>query len=242
MSAEQNRQPAGVPTGGQFATTTRPETGVALAGPSRKAVVGVNALAELDTYGVEALPSWPQELPAPSVSYAWDEDGLLETTVTTGSDSFSVFGTPTSPSCSLEDMPEEFEHIPAGAREQAAVYAYQLHDNVHSLTQQVEYAAHTPDVRATVLSLATGGDGHLEQVHDATDPRWVSPTDQGAARAETNLKAWFGTREVDETTLQDTITDLLHLARAKGITPAQFGGIFHRAQGVFRDELEHPEL
>lgn len=89
--------------------------------------------------------------------------------------------------------------------------------------------------------MATGGDGHRPVPDGPSDPAWVAPTDKAATRAEANLKAWFGTRDIDETTLQDTMTDLLHLARVKGITAAKFGGIFHRAQGIYRDELENPE-
>lgn len=202
--------------------------------------MGISALVDLDPYGVEDLPTWPGALPEPRVSYAWDEDGLLETTVTTGSDSFCVFGTPTSPVCSLEDLADEFEHIPQPVREQAADWAYQMHQNVHSLVGQVEYAAHTPSVRQTVLSLAAGGDGHVHPPAHGS-PGWVAPAVLAVTRAETNLKAWFGTREVDEATIQDALTDLRHLAQAHGITQAAFEDLFQRAQDMARDEVDHPE-
>lgn len=240
MSAEQPRQPAGVPTGGQFATSTRTETGLALA-PERTAVVGVNALAELNTFGVEPLPQWPAELPEPTVSYAWDNDGLLETTMDSGGHHIIVFGPPSDPQLTIDELPEEFEDIPEDVKEKVRAYGARLHDNIHTLTNQAIYPLHTNELRDAVLSLATGGDGQPHIPDGPQDPAWVPPTERAAARAETNLKAWFGTREVDETTLQDTLTDLLHLARAKGISPAEFGSIFHRAQGIYRDELANPE-
>ncbi len=203
--------------------------------------MGISALVDLDPYGVEDLPTWPGTLPEPRVSYAWDEDGLLETTVTTGSDSFCVFGTPRDPACSLEDMADEFEHIPQPVREQAADWAYQMHQNVHSLVGQVEYAAHTPSIQQAVVSLAAGGDGQVQEPA-AGSPGWVAPAVKAASRAETNLKAWFGTRDVDETTIQDVLTDLLHMARSRGITPADLEDVFQRAQAVARDEVERPEL
>lgn len=241
MSIDQPRQPAGVPVGGQFAATNRPEAGVSLT-PERQVLVGVNALAELNTFGVEPLPEWPAELAAPSgVSYAWDDDGLLEVTIDTASDSFVVWGTPTDPQCNVDELPEEFEHLDDSVKAKVVAYGVRLHDNIHTLVNQATYPMHTEQVRAAVVSLATGGDGAPHIPDGPEDPAWVPPTEKAAARAETNLKAWFGTSKVDETTLQDALTDLLHLARAKGISPTQFGGIFHRAQGIFRDELENPE-
>lgn len=240
MSADQARQPAGVPTGGQFATGARPEAGLALA-PERHATVRVTAVAELSTFGVEPLPVWPAQLPEPSVSYAWDDDGLLETTMVTGGHSIIVFGTPSDPQLTIDELPEEFKGIPEDVKEPLRAYGARLHDNIHTLTNQATYPLHTDELRAAVLSLASGGDGRPHIVDDPQEQGFVAPTDRGARRAEAGLKAWFATTQVDESTLQDAMTDLLHLARAKGITPAQFGGILNRAQGMYRDELENPE-
>lgn len=240
MSADQARQPAGVPTGGQFATTQRTEAGVALA-PERKTVVGVSTLAELNTFGVQPLPQWPTDLPEPTIAYAWDTDGQLEVTLDSGPESFVVFGTPTDPHCTVDELAEDFEHLDDTVKDQVRAYGVRLHDNIHTLANQYIYTAHTPQVRHAIVDMATGGDGRELIPDGPDDPTWVAPADRGAARAEENLKAWFGTRQVDETTIQDTLTDLLHLARSKGISPADFGGILHRAQRIYRDELENPE-
>lgn len=241
MSIDQPRQPAGVPVGGQFATTSRPEAGVSLT-PERKVLVGVNAVAELSTFGVEPLPEWPAELPAPAgVSYAWDDDGLLEVTIDTALDSFVVWGTPTDPQCNVDELPEEFEHLDDAVKAKVVAYGVRLHDNIHTLVNQATYPMHTDNLRYTVVNLATGGQGIPGAGSDGEAPRRLTSKERAAARAESNLQAWFATRTVDETTIQDTLTELLHLARTKGITPAQFGGIFHRAQGIYRAEVEDAE-
>ena len=240
MSTETARQPAGVPVGGQFATN--PKTEAALALPNyTKTTLGFAGVAVLDGIGVEPLPAWPVTLPDPSEpSYSWGDDGDLEVSICFGDDEVDIWGNHDTWSSNFEGVPEEFEHLSDAEKDGAADYARQVHSNLLHLTGQFEYAAHAaPHVRATLIGLATG-QGAPQHVEDAGAPGYMEPTVRRATRAERNLKAWFSTSEVKEENIQDALTDLLHLANAKGVSPAEFGGIFNRAQGTYRDELEHP--
>ena len=241
MTDSQNRQPAGVPVGGQFAATPHSEAAVTLP-PVVKTNVGFAGVAVLDDAGQEPLPAWPASLaPVSNVDYGWDDDNHLEVTVTFGDRDVSVWGTFSTWSGSIEELPGEYGDIPVDVAEEVNDYLATVHRNLLHLTGAFQHAAHAaPDVRATLLGLATGK-GEPRPVDDPGDPRWVAPADRAVVRAEQNLSAWFGTTSVDDAQIQDALTDLLHLAHARGLSPADVGGIIHRAQHNFADELENPE-
>ena len=233
-----NRTPSGVPAGGEFATSPKAEPQLALtARPTH--TVGIAAVAALDTYGVEPLPEWPADLPAPSTSYSWDGDGQLETRLVFGPDTLTVWGPAGNASDSITEMPDEYEYLDEAVKEQLMNYGHQLHANLASLTGQVEYAAHTPQVRNTVLSIAEGH-GKPQPCTDPSDPAWRTPAQLATTRTEANLKAWFG-EQIHEATFEDVLTDLLHYADSQGMKPTDFGAALHRAQFIHRNELESPE-
>lgn len=239
---EQSRQPAGVPVGGQFATSPKAEAvGVHLTGIHRT-TLGFAGVATLDDIGQQPLPAWPQaQAPVSNIDYGWGDDGQLEVRVTFGDDTMTLWGNHETWSDSADELPDEWDHVPVEDQEQIRDYTRTVHENLLHLTHSFAYAAHAaPGVRATLLGLATG-QGAPAPVYDPDDPAWVAPTDGGAARAEQNLKAWLGTTTIDESTIQDALTDILHLARARGMSPTEFGEVFHRAQGIYRNELESPE-
>jgi hypothetical protein len=225
-------------TGGQFAVQAKaaPETALRAPLPQK---VGILAVATLDTNGLPALPQWPTELAEPSTSYSWDEDGHLEVIISFGPDALTVWGSIANPCDSFTEIPGERPDIPLDAADRAVAYGYQLHENLASLAGQVEYAAHTGAVRSAVLAAAKGEREPVE-LYDSEDPTSRTPAQRATTRTEAGLAAWFG-EDVHESTLQDVLTDLLHYADAQGISPAEFGGIFYRAQGIQRNETESPE-
>ena len=233
-----NRTPSGVPAGGEFATSPKAEPQLALT-PRPKHTVGISALAVLDTYGVEPLPQWPADLPEPSTFYGWDEDGQVETRIVFGPDTLTVWGPVGNASDSFTEIPDEYEHLSAEARDQVGAYGYRLHENISSLTGQVDYAAHTPQVRNAVMSIAEGH-GTPQPCDDPSDPAWRTPAQRATARTEANLRAWFG-EQIHEATFQDVLTDLLHYADSQGMKPTDFGAALNRAQSIHRDEIEGPE-
>jgi hypothetical protein len=145
-----------------------------------------------------------------------------------------------NPSGSFDNLPGEYEHLDPGARAKAAAYGYRLHANLCDLIGQGEFAAHTPQVRHMALLLASGHSAP-EPVTDPDDPAWVAPAVAATVRAEANMKAWFGDKEIGESTMQDALTDLFHYAQSNGMKPTEIGEIIHRAQFIQRDELENPE-
>jgi len=240
MSIDANgskHEPAGI-NGGQFAVQAKAAPETTLKDP-RPVRVGVMGVATLFPYGVEPLPQWPESLPEPSTSYSWDEDGHLEVAIAFGPDTLTVWGSPGGASDSFSELPGEFDHIPDATREQAAAYGHRMHSNVAYLTGEVQYAAHTGTVRSAVLAAAKGEREPVE-LYDSEDPTSRTPAQRATTRTEAGLAAWFG-EDVHESTLQDVLTDLLHYADAQGISPAEFGGIFYRAQTIQRNEIESPE-
>jgi hypothetical protein len=233
----QSRQPVGVPAGGQFTTQGRNESGTTLGAPV-KHLVGFAGVAELDTQFNEDLPRWPENLPEPSdISYSWGEDDHLEVTVVFGDDTLTMWGPSGDQTDSFTELEGEYEHISRADQAAASEYALVLHEHLSFLVDSFNYAAHTPKAREQLLSLAMTGKP-LVPVDDPDDPAWCPPAVRASTRAETNLKAWFGTTEVDEPTIQDVLTDLMHYADANG---ADFDELLDQARFMRRSELDDPE-
>lgn len=235
-----NRQPSGQPTGGQFATTARTESGVALA-PERpaadfRAEVPIVAHFTVDSAHHDPLPEWPEGVPQPEVYWEYD-DGSVETSFTFPSGDRVKFWTHNDENYSSAhdhgEQPSELVH------EELQWVAHEwmsaVHDRVEAGAYGAVVATQTGEVQQAVIAAALG---KPQPAKDRT------PTDEALARAHAMLEA-FNPRaagldfahEPDDRrpALRDMLTDLRYLADLYGI---DFDDAVDGSGAAFEEERE----
>lgn len=233
MTATQRRQPRGVPVGGQFVSTAHQEADVALTA-ERTFPVSLAGVARVSTVGFRDVPCWPAALEGPDVSWTWDDDGLPSVDIhyDHGRGHASFFGPEHSRECMLEPATGDL------ATDLAIMnYGHAVLHNVDLANNAMLYGT-DHRTRAELLEIAMLG-APRGPVVDPGEPGFVPLPERAAARAERALRAWHATTgEIGEDEMKDALTDLLHLARSRGLHPTDFGAIFHRAQQAYFDEID----
>jgi len=145
MTTEPNRQPEGIPAGGQFAAQLKSDDVVSLGTPSRR----------------PELEGWPESLPAPEVSFHMGDDNVIATSVNiNGEPAFDVWN-PGDDVHSIEtthfDHPEladneGFDAAETWARDKHELMSGELRAEMHAAVERS---------RARVLAAATGTAPHL---------------------------------------------------------------------------------
>lgn len=235
----QNRQPSGQPTGGQFATTARTESGVALDAPPAEAFraeVPVVAHFTLDSTWNDPLPEWPEDVPQPEVYWEYD-DGNVETTFTFPSGDSVKFWTHGdenySTALDVGEYPAELgeDDVQWVAHE----WMSEVHNRVEAGAYGAAVATQTGEVQQAVIANALG---RPQPTHERT------PTDQARARAHRMLEAWnpktagldFAHEPGDRRpALRDMLTDLRYLADQYGI---DFDDVVDGSGAAYEEERE----
>lgn len=236
----QNRQPAGVPTGGQFAATARSETGTALVQelPDKafRAEVPIVAHFTLDRNQHDPLPEWPEGVAQPDVYWEYD-DGELETTFTFPSGTSVKFWTinDENHSTMLEENQEIDELADPDTWWAAREWMDAVHDRVEAGAYGAAVATQTGEVQQAILANALG----------RPQPAALrTPTDQALSRAHAMLEAWnpkaagldFRNDARDrDLVMRDMLTDLRHLADLYGL---DFDGAAGASRRVYTHEID----
>ena len=228
----QKRQPAGRPIGGQFAATEHAESAVQLASSPTTSISDPSLEVSNYSYRGELLPEWPESLPAPDVTFEFD-DGRPELYVTVegaGSASFwkSEYGEHFS---SFDAETDLWPGVSDEDREQAVEHCNALMDRVEEHVYGITISACTqPSVRKAILGDALGRDREPEP----------EPThrEQAHRRAEKAMDA-AGTSGDPETDLADMLANLRHFADKHGL---DFGEQDERAYRYYSDERSDPNF
>lgn len=209
-------EPAGQPTGGQFAKRFHSDAVASL--PVTSSPVSFQGQASLDPSGYPDLPALPASVGTPEVFFSFSDEGKLETDVRIGGSTMSFWrdemtGDVTN---TIEDghtIEGEFAPWSGIAEykdfEQARTWAEAVHERVEGATEEVlESAVQTDAARASIIAFATGRPA--EPVIELT------PAQSSAKRAAAAMAA-CDEGQGTETTMRDLLTDLRHYADANGI-------------------------
>lgn len=237
----QNRQPAGIPVGGQFAASARTEPDVTLAqdlpDEAYRAEVPIVAHFTVDRNHHDPLPEWPEGVPQPDVSFEYD-DGELETTFTFESGVSVRFWTVNDENHSTlldeGDQVTELDSDP-DAWWAAREWMDAVHNRVESAAYGAAVATQTGAVQEAILANALG----------RPQPAALrTPTDQALARAHAMLEAWnpkaasldFRNDARDrDLVMRDMLTDLRYLADLYGV---DFDGAAGASRRVYTHEID----
>jgi hypothetical protein len=219
MNTHVNREPLGIPAGGQFAATARTESAsVSLVPPVRRVTVGIASTVELTSKGVTPLPNWPADLPAPTVSF--NPPGRLspglQVTVRWGGQIGQDMefwtddnGDPTS-SRYDPDRERDYDGTLTDAQLTAIeTYGHTAAFNVENVLDHLTGAANTERVNATVLALATSTE---------TPP----PPPATALTTDRRISAWTSTEVPDRNDVLQVLADLRAHSRAWGLGDDDF--------------------
>lgn len=215
MSIDQARQPAGVPIGGQFATTARAEPGFNLPPEVRIPIAAVATVRDTSV----PLPPWPQELPAPTVSYDPGAEGP-DVTVRWGDgpNEHAVFWTDEE-SCDVSsltefDTREDYAHLDPEVADAVLEYGTTVRSNIQQLTYELNDAGHTAEARRTVVALAT--------------KQPVVPT-QAPPDIESRIGAWTGNPRPNEAEVRQVLAELRAYTRSVGVSDDAFARLVQEA-------------
>ena len=236
----QNRQPSGQPTGGQFATTARTESGVALISDlpdsAFRTEVPVVAHFTLDSKWNDPLPDWPEGIPEPEVSWEYD-DGAVETSFTFPSgDRVRFWSRDDENYSSLYDHAEKVSELDDDEVEASAhEWMSEVHNRVEAGAYGAVVATQTGEVQQAVIANALGQPQPAAQ---------RSMTDAALARGHAMLEA-FNPRAAgldprnDENdrraAIRDMLTDLRYLADLYGV---DFDDVASASGEFYEEELE----
>lgn len=154
-----NRQPQGIPTGGQFAPDTRSEPTVALT-PSVAPVVYKAPLAmdiDLSRVPVEELPEWPEDMGEPHVSFDFN-DGKVQTYVTAGDESMVFWDSEFDGTINSTDTGENpWSAFDEQSQKQALAWGKEVHQSIDSATYGIMVeASNKKGVSDLIVAYATG--------------------------------------------------------------------------------------
>lgn len=139
-------KPVADASGGMDALATPAPDWVKVAIPATRAEVHVR--------GLEQMPPWPAELDTPEASYSWTEHGNLELTLESQGQCVIFYG---DAGDTYNDL-DEVDPASAFAQHEDAitVYGNTLRSNLRDVTEQVRSATDTPEMSATIVTLASG--------------------------------------------------------------------------------------
>ena len=159
-----NRQPEGIPAGGQFAATTRAEPDVALAKPQDiEYTAPLTGTLQLSTAWHDQLPEWPANLPEPEVNFGFD-DGKAETYVVVDDKMMTFWDSGRDGIINDTDTDyNPWEDFDEEDQEAALKWGKEVHNRVDSATYGVMIeGAHSPAVKAIILAQATAKPAPLD--------------------------------------------------------------------------------
>lgn len=235
-----NRQPSGQPTGGQFATTARTESGVALAAerPAAdfRAEVPIVAHFTADAAHFDPLPEWPATVAQPEVYWEYN-DGNVETTFTFPSGDSVKFWThgDENYSTGLDAGEQPTELTDEEEQWVAHEWMSAVHDRVEAGAYGAAVATQTGEVQQAVIAAALG------RPQPARDRSMIDAT---LARAHDMLEAFNpGAAGLDfahepgdrRPALRDMLSDLRFLADQYDI---DFDEVVAGSREVYEDERE----
>lgn len=125
-------------------------------------------LAELDD-----LPAWPDELPEPTISWGYDDDGHAAITVFTGGDSFRAYRSLDGSTNSITD--HSTSHWSEDTRQAALAWGERALERAADLVEAVEYQATSRSrINSTIDEIAAG--------RPLTQPSSASEFDEAVAQ------------------------------------------------------------
>lgn len=212
-STNPSRVPAGVTTGGQFATSARGESDASIGAARPDHRLDVHAKVGVPS-PLEAPPAFPASLGEPSLSYARDPETnqLTLTVYTAHTDEVSFWDDGTT----FDQGLYQGEGLSTSERNALIAYGKKLRENLDAAAFVTE-----DRVKATiedqVIAVALGNDPNAER-HERKENGQI--VEVGAERAEKVLAAWVDdVHSEPETATKDALTDLIHFARARGLDP-----------------------
>lgn len=158
MTADRNRQPEGIPAGGQFAAETRSDNVVALAtAPAPAFAAPLTGSIELSNAWFEKLPEWPANLPEPEVNFGFD-NGKAETYVVIDGKMMTFWDSDFDGTIDDTDSGsnpwEDYDEVD---QEMAREWGKAVHERVDSSTYGVMIeGSQSPAVKGIILAQATG--------------------------------------------------------------------------------------
>jgi hypothetical protein len=156
MSHEPNRQPEGIPTGGQYAATIKSDNVPSLGTAARR----------------PELEGWPESLPEPEIEVHLGEGGTISTTVkVNGEEVFDIWN-PADDIHGTESDDFETDAIPDDVYDDAKAWAFTKHNEMADAIREEQRAAFERS-RASVLAQVTGvpvplSDEDLENLSDSS--------------------------------------------------------------------------
>lgn len=157
MSHEPNRQPEGIPTGGQYAATIKSDNVPSLGTATRR----------------PELEGWPETLPEPVVTFSVGEDGQIVTTATVPSgDEINVWDKNNGSDGYDGDALGSWDGVDDDEMERAEEWLIGRHQIITSAVRAEQTAA-VDRTRAAILAKATGAtipqsDEDLEKIAEAS--------------------------------------------------------------------------
>ena len=211
------RQPAGIPSGGQFAPTTHTEPAVALGTFAHATPVPFQGSFDLKESEFGSLPQLPAAAGTPEVDFGFDIDGKLETRVTVGGSTMTfwfdemngeITNTVEAGYLTEDDM------IPWGSLNteddlaQTRAWAESVHERIDGSTYHLlSDATGSEQTRRPIIEFAAG------RSEPAAAPTPQQSSTQRAAAAMAICEDGQGA----DITMRDLLTDLRHYADAHGI-------------------------
>jgi hypothetical protein len=158
MTADRNRQPEGIPTGGQFAATAHSEPTVALAAPQHVIhSAPLTGTVELRNADFDQLPEWPAGMPEPEVSFRF-EGGKCETSITVDDQTMNFWDSDSDGTINDTDHGSNpWEDFDEEDQEKALEWGKRVHQRIDSSTYGIMIeASHQPAVHDIILAQALG--------------------------------------------------------------------------------------
>jgi hypothetical protein len=222
----QNRTPAGIPTGGQYANHDRAEGQAALAHPPRIQLDGALSLTVI-AYNADTLPPYPAHLAEPVISYTYGDDnpGTIYVSFDIDGVHVSVWqddGYAGGMYNSIHDSDEETGYD-EDTDEELLTWAHAVRDSIENIQYSLTYAA-VEQFQDDVIRAALGKTGTPNTptplppsfVYDDTDI--AALTSRNADLGHRMLAAAGMIDQGDdpesaiETGIRDALTNLRHLA------------------------------
>ena len=150
------RQPQGIPVGGQFAATAHSEAPITLGAEKRTYTAPLTGTLELHPHLAEALPAWPEDLPAPKVNFGFD-DGKAETYVTVDGRMMTFWDTDHGIISDTDTGSNPWEDFDMEDAEKAEEWGKAVHKRIDDATYDTMIeGSHSPAVKNVILAHATG--------------------------------------------------------------------------------------
>lgn len=135
MTENQNRVHAGIPTGGQYAATAHSDDVASLDGrPTATHTVELTGSVVLHNHEHPALPEWPANLPAPEVSFGFEDGQSLTRVAIDGKEKSFWSAAGMDGVLSGDDIgdPNRWEDFDWDDQEAAMAYAVAVHRRIDS--------------------------------------------------------------------------------------------------------------